>query len=138
MLRFGVEQKGRVRPCDDALRSLHNAICGMLETLDIRVEADFGLRVARAFAHALDVDRVAVAPPCPRWLDALATSRQINLRFQGGLQEQQALALKHAAWGPGSRGSRTPPGPGSRACEAQANYWIISSWIGLRRVTTAC
>ena len=60
MLRFGVLQKGKLRPCDDAKRSLINALSHMFETLVIRVQADFGLRVAREFAQQLDVYRIGI------------------------------------------------------------------------------
>jgi hypothetical protein len=59
MYRFAVYQ-GKVRPCDDAKDSLHNAIVRRLETYVHHAKADFGLRVARAFSTYLDVDRLGM------------------------------------------------------------------------------
>ena len=49
MRRFGVHQKGKVRPCDNARTSLHNACTARHEKL-VCETADFPARVAMAFA----------------------------------------------------------------------------------------
>ena len=49
MRRFGVHQKGKVRPCDNAKTSLHNACTSRHEKL-VCETADFPARVAMAFA----------------------------------------------------------------------------------------
>jgi hypothetical protein len=48
MLRFAVEQNGKIRACDDAAESLHNASTSQIDKLRT-ANPDFPLRVARLF-----------------------------------------------------------------------------------------
>jgi len=52
MRRFAVEQKGKIRPCDNAKTSLHNKCCTTFEKVACET-ADFPARAAGAFADAL-------------------------------------------------------------------------------------
>ena len=54
MRRFAVEQRGKVRPCDNAKTSLHNACCTTFEKVACET-ADFPARVAGAFADEFGV-----------------------------------------------------------------------------------
>ena len=55
--RFGVWQKGKLRGCDDARRSLHNLATRMEEALACDT-SDFPIRVARKFIHKLGLVRI--------------------------------------------------------------------------------
>eukprot|EP00965_Chrysotila_dentata_P051379 1703754-Pleurochrysis_carterae.AAC.1 len=52
MRRFGIEQGGKIRACEHALESGHNAATILHERIKC-VGADFPARVAVAFTHAL-------------------------------------------------------------------------------------
>eukprot|EP00965_Chrysotila_dentata_P104404 3447569-Pleurochrysis_carterae.AAC.1 len=52
MRRFGIEQGGKIRACEHALESGHNAATTLHERIRC-VGADFPARVGVAFAHAL-------------------------------------------------------------------------------------
>lgn len=50
LTRFPVQQKGSIRPCDDAKRGLHNALMHLMETIQPTATADWAIRVVRFFA----------------------------------------------------------------------------------------
>eukprot|EP00965_Chrysotila_dentata_P116115 3838485-Pleurochrysis_carterae.AAC.1 len=52
--RFGVHQNGKIRPCDNAKASLHNASTSMHERLSSET-ADFPIRAAALFSSLADV-----------------------------------------------------------------------------------
>eukprot|EP00965_Chrysotila_dentata_P017597 584479-Pleurochrysis_carterae.AAC.1 len=52
MRRFGIEQGAKIRACEHALESGHNAATTLHERIKC-VGADFPARVGVAFAHAL-------------------------------------------------------------------------------------
>eukprot|EP00965_Chrysotila_dentata_P031022 1032921-Pleurochrysis_carterae.AAC.1 len=54
MRRFGVQQNGKIRPCDNAKASLHNASTCMHERLSSETE-DFPIRAAALFSSLADV-----------------------------------------------------------------------------------
>ena len=54
MRRFGVQQNGKIRPCDNAKASLHNASTSMHERLSSET-ADFPIRAAALFSSLADV-----------------------------------------------------------------------------------
>ena len=54
---FGIWQKGKLRRIDDALRSGHNSLTHMLETI-VCISAEFPASVAAAFARRVPLDRL--------------------------------------------------------------------------------
>eukprot|EP00965_Chrysotila_dentata_P038280 1272226-Pleurochrysis_carterae.AAC.1 len=53
MRRFGLHQNGKIRPCDNAKASLHNALTSMHERLSSKT-ADFLIRAAALFSSLAD------------------------------------------------------------------------------------